>query len=79
MKVAELKFKLDELGISPSAYHLYGPGSDDEYCIEHGPKGWTVYYHERGGKDIIGFYDDEEEACNIFLKKIVQDKSTRVP
>jgi hypothetical protein len=79
MKVDDLKVKLDKLGISSNAYHLYGPGSGDEYCIEHGPKGWIIYYHERGNKDIIGIYDNEEEACEFFLKTISKDKSTRLP
>ncbi len=78
MKVNELKNKLDKLGISPRAYHLYGLGSGDEYCIEHGPKGWIVYYHERGGKTIIGTYENEEDACESFIKIVTKDRTTRI-
>jgi hypothetical protein len=77
MKVIDLKEALNKLKISTSAYHLHGPGTGEGYCIEHGPSGWSVYYHERGSKNIIEVFENEDVACDFFIKTLLDDPTTR--
>ncbi|WP_293302389.1 hypothetical protein [Pedobacter sp. UBA4863] len=80
MTIEELHNKLTELKIPADQYYLHGLyGSTDDndkvaltikrgkYTIEY-----EVYYRERGEKNSIQNFTDENEACNYILKKFTK-------
>jgi hypothetical protein len=73
MKVVELPAYFERKRINPSAYHLHGTGIGDEHCIEEGPRGWSVYYHERGAKNDEIVFQNEEEAVALLVSRIERD------
>jgi len=75
MKIAELTAYLDSRGIRRDAYFLNGTSTGEEHCIDHGPKGWSVFYHERGLRTSESIYRTEEEAASELIRRLESDKS----
>ena len=53
-------------------YSLNGGLPNETYCIEKENDRWQVYYSERGIKTSIGYFENEEEACDCLLKEIMK-------
>lgn len=51
-------------------YSLNGGLPNEAYCIEKEDGRWQVYYSERGIKTCIGYFENEEKACDCLLKEI---------
>lgn len=51
-------------------YSLNGGLPNETYCIEKENERWQVYYSERGIKTNIGYFVNEEDACDCLLKEI---------
>ena len=51
-------------------YSLTGGLPNEAYCIEKGKKRWHGYYSERGLKTTVGYFENEETACECLLKEI---------
>lgn len=51
-------------------YSLNGGLPNEAYCIEKDDDRWQVYYSERGKKTCIGYFENEEEACDCLLNEI---------
>ena len=51
-------------------YSLNGGLPSEKYCIEEVNGVWQVYYSERGIKRDMGCFDNEEAACDCFLKEL---------
>lgn len=75
MKSADLPAYLELKGIRCDAYFLNGTGAGEEYCIEHGPKGWSVFYHERGLRTNEQIFDREDEAIAELIRQLESDRS----
>lgn len=75
MKTSELRAYLDARGIRRDAYFLLGSGASEAYCIEHGPKGWSVFYSERGLRSSERIYDSEDVACRELARQLESDPS----
>jgi hypothetical protein len=73
MTIDELPAYLEKKGIRSSVYHLHGTGIGDEHCIEKGPRGWHVFYHERGTKNDEAFFQKEEEAVALLVRRLESD------
>lgn len=73
----ELQRRLQEEGISPGAYDLFGERKDNVYCVENTPSGWLVYFRERGLRDWEHLFPSEEEACEFLFTKIQGDPGAR--
>ena len=75
---ADLETILDREGIDPIAYRLDGGvGANECYVLDHGWRGWEVYYAERGRKVGLRVFDSESEACGYFLTLVTGDSTTR--
>lgn len=48
-----------------------GPGLGECYAVEHGPKGWAVYYSERGTRADERAFDSESDALRYLLGWII--------
>jgi len=70
MDKKELKKYLLEKNVPEIIYSLEGGLPSEKYCIEENNEIWHVYYSERGIKQSIGYFDDEESACNRLLLEI---------
>lgn len=70
MTVKELEAFLIENNIPTDIYSLDGGVPNETYCIEKIASGWHVYYSERGKKNIIGKFDNEDAAVRCFLGAI---------
>lgn len=67
----DLASYLDELGVNPAAFHLFGAHVDDAFVLDHRPQGWVVFYSERGGETIVSTHPDEAAACADLLAHLV--------
>lgn len=51
-------------------YSLSGGLPNESYCLEKEKNRWHVYYSERGIKTSVGYFENEEAACECLLKEI---------
>ena len=75
MKVENLAKELANVGI-PSNMYSINRDKDEHYCIVQVGmvnKTWEVYYSQRGNKDELFIFKDENEACEYFSKWISGD------
>lgn len=81
MNLTELKSALDAAGVSESAYSFTSDGCGEVYRLapihDMLGHGWEVYYSERGSKNRLLVFRSESEACDEFLRWILQDPTTR--
>ena len=63
---------LDAEGIAERAYSLYGEHKSDAIVLDNRPKGWVVFYSERGGEDELAVYKDEAEACLDVFRRVLE-------
>jgi hypothetical protein len=81
MNLTELKSALDAAGVSERAYSFTSDGYGEVYRLApiHDilGDGWEIYYAERGGKTGQLVFRSESEACGEFLRRILQDPTTR--
>ena len=54
-------------------YSLSGGLPNESYCLEKEKNRWHVYYSERGIKTSVGYFENEEAACECLkeIRKIV--------
>jgi hypothetical protein len=64
---------LDELGVNPANYHLFGAHVNDALVLDHRPQGWVVFYSERGGEDILATHPTESAACADLLTRVTSE------
>ncbi len=69
MTINELQVKLDELNISKELYSLQGGLPNEKLCLVKEDT-WKIYYSERGSRTGEKAYESEEEACEVFLRKL---------
>ena len=74
MEINMNKQELEEVLLSnrvpKDLYSLSGGLPNETYCLEKEKNGWHVYYSERGIKSSIGYFENEEFACECLLKII---------
>ncbi len=70
MTILELQNILSELKIPKGSYSIMQGGLPNETLCIIKDKTWQVYYSERGRKSGLKEFQNEEEACEYFLKKI---------
>lgn len=70
MKIEQLEFKLQKLGIDKNNYRIgdrgYYDGRFNLICHDNGK--WEIFYGELGLKKDQSVYDSESEACKAFLE-----------
>ncbi|ALJ13699.1 hypothetical protein LH19_12535 [Sphingopyxis macrogoltabida] len=64
-------------GIRRDAYDFSGDFGSETYVLRECPKGWEVYYSERGQKKSHREFSSEHEAGEFFRTLILNDASTR--
>ena len=76
MNIHNLQQTLLKKGLRPNAVSFI-PGkltAAEQYCIEPATnKGWEVYYFERGNKNDLHHFDDEDSACAYLLDILMKD------
>lgn len=71
MKKSDLKAKMQEMGVPEEMYYLEKYGNNDQkLCINKENDVWLVYYSERGSKLVTAEFDNEDDACEEFMKRI---------
>lgn len=74
MDRAELERKLEQAGVSPEIYSLYGGLPSERFVLDKRTDGrWEFYYSERGDKSGVRVFDLEAEATQYFLDCILRD------
>ncbi len=69
----EMKQFLDDQGVEENVvYEMTDTGIGDLLGVEDTIQGWAVYYSERGRKEVLGLYPDEDLACRALLDKVSQ-------
>lgn len=70
----ELQRQLDRLGINNKFYSLDGGVHDDKYVLSQEPMGkWSVYYSERGLIIDKRVFNNESDACELLLNKLLRE------
>lgn len=75
MTFDNLKEILTKENINPAEYDILDKGcvtGFDGYTIEQYPKGYKLYYMERGQKRLINCFATEQEVCVAFLKEFAE-------
>lgn len=70
MSIEELKELLIQKNVPLHLYSLEGGLPSESYCIEKIKNKWHLYYSERGVKETINYYDNEDEVVDAFLSEI---------
>ena len=70
MNKQELKEVLLLNKVPKDLYSLSGGLPNESYCLEKEKNRWHVYYSERGIKTSVGYFENEEAACECLLKEI---------
>lgn len=70
---ASLGALVNELGVRPRAYSLYGAHVPEAIVIDHRPSGWVVFYTERGDESGARTYASEAEACLDLLGRVTAE------
>ncbi|MDP9067935.1 MAG: hypothetical protein M3N53_06280 [Actinomycetota bacterium] len=73
----ELKQRLDEAGVRPESYHLYGAHMSERYVLLEQGQQWSVFYSERGLETGKRTFDSESEACKYLFGLLTGDPTTR--
>lgn len=70
MKIEQLEFKLQKLGIDKNNYRIGDRGYyDGRFNLIHHDNGkWEIFYGTRGQKKDQSVYDSESVACEAFLE-----------
>ncbi|GAC1382485.1 MAG: hypothetical protein NVSMB48_13150 [Marmoricola sp.] len=74
----ELRSAAAHNGILPTAYALEGGLPEDRYVLARIGDGWSVYFVERGRRIDELQFDDEGDACDELLLRLLRDPTTRV-
>jgi inhibitor of KinA sporulation pathway (predicted exonuclease) len=78
MDFRELKRKLEKANIREDTYSIDVIGYTERYVISKvNNKKWEIYYSERGLKTGLKEYDNEDEACQAFLKHILKSQTEK--
>jgi hypothetical protein len=73
MIIEKLKEKLDNLGVAPNRYSLFGELNFDAIILYNNYNKWNVFYlDERGNRIDEKCFDNETEACS-YIYKIFKD------
>jgi hypothetical protein len=78
MKIPELRKALAELRVLRRAVSIEGVDArEEQYRLEKDGKYWIAYYYERGNKNALREFSNEDEACDHFPEMLRQDPTTR--
>lgn len=77
MDLNSLRELLDRENVDPHSYTFGVWNPWDQYCIEEGPTGWSVFFAERGIRQDERVNDNEDEACRDLLDHVLRDRTTR--
>ena len=78
MNIEDLNKIFTNEKISKSIYSLNGGVPDDKVCIDKTKGIWRIYYAERGGKNILGEFCNEDEACRFMYDRVMDIVTGRV-
>lgn len=70
MTLKELEVALVKAGTPRNTYCLTGGLANEASCIERTPISWQVYYSERGERTSVKNFASEQEACDLFSKRV---------
>jgi hypothetical protein len=73
MNRTELALLLRERNVDPRIYTLRGGDPADMYTMEEGPRGWSVYWGERGVRREEALLATEDEACRFMFRLLTGD------
>ena len=78
MKTKDLSEIFYENKVSRSIYSLNGGVPDDKVCIDKLDGVWSVYYSEKGRRNTLGEFHNEEEACKFMYDRVMDIVKGRV-
>ena len=70
MNVKEMRAEIERLGISNDLYSILQGGTPNEKLCLIYDCDWKIYYSEHGLKTGEKAFQSEEEACEVFLRKL---------
>ena len=70
MKIPEMQNLIKINNIPDDAYSINRKSQDESLCIQKNANIWEVFYYERGLKNSVHTFKNEDEACEYFIKKL---------
>jgi hypothetical protein len=64
---------LNQLGIRPATYSLYGAHLPDSYVMDQRSEGWVVFYSDRGDESGLAICRSEADACSAMLDRLTSE------
>lgn len=69
-----MKLKLDDMKISKRYYSINGSNTPNTYIFRQVYNYWECYYlDERGGVNDYHRFNNEDEACMVFLEALIAE------
>jgi hypothetical protein len=75
MNIEELKLKLTNECIGNNIYNFVNEFPNDEFCMNKLHGVWDVYYSEKGEKNSLKSFDNENDACTYLYLLIKESMS----
>lgn len=68
MTIEEMRERFRSLKVPESHYEVTNGLPNERYCIgRHDDGSWHTYYSERGNRNSLQVFDNENDACVYFL------------
>lgn len=77
MIVDELRLILENEKFFNGSYSFFSDGLGNCLVLTKEGYTWIVYYAERGERTGVRLFDNEDEACQYFLKEMLSDPTAR--
>ncbi len=74
MKIDELINKLKSEPLLEKEYCI-GDFDDNRECIMKENDEWIIFFYERGSRNLLKKFTNEEEACNAFYERLMRIKN----
>lgn len=71
-----LERTLSEASVRSNYYH-FGGYVEGRVCLQSENGGWSVYYAERGHRNVEKWFRSESDACEYLLKLAMEDGTSR--
>ena len=73
MNKVELQTRLISENIIQDLYSFKTTFPNEAFCLIEANGKWEVYYSERGNKNGLKIFENEEEACQYFYDWAIKD------
>ncbi len=72
MNINDVAKIIQTTGLLNQSYSV-GLERENQLILMREGKNWLIYHFERGERDIMGEFEDEDEACRFYINKVADN------